>query len=63
MKLRWIGQSGYILEDNTTEIIIDPYLSDIVNKVKSSEISAASYTTGRYLSRLCYLYTRPSGPY
>ena len=33
MKIRWIGQSGYILEDNTTTIIIDPYLSDIVNKV------------------------------
>jgi L-ascorbate 6-phosphate lactonase len=33
MKLRWIGQSGYILEDETTQIIIDPYLSDVVNKV------------------------------
>ncbi len=33
MKLRWIGQSGYILEDDTTQIIIDPYLSDVVNKV------------------------------
>lgn len=35
MKLRWIGQSGYILEDETTQIIIDPYLSDVVNKVAS----------------------------
>ncbi len=33
MILRWIGQSGYILKTDTTEIIIDPYLSDIVNKV------------------------------
>ncbi len=33
MIIRWIGQSGYILKTDTTEIIIDPYLSDIVNKV------------------------------
>ena len=33
MKIRWIGQSGYIIKTNTTEIIIDPYLSDVVNKV------------------------------
>ena len=33
MKLRWIGQSGYVLEDETTQIMIDPYLSDIVYKV------------------------------
>jgi L-ascorbate metabolism protein UlaG (beta-lactamase superfamily) len=33
MMIRWIGQSGYVLKTATTEIIIDPYLSDIVNKV------------------------------
>lgn len=33
MKIKWIGQSGYILSDGTTEICIDPYLSDIVNTV------------------------------
>ena len=33
MMIRWIGQSGYVLTTATTEIIIDPYLSDIVNKV------------------------------
>lgn len=33
MKIRWLGQSGYILSDGTTEICIDPYLSDVVNKV------------------------------
>lgn len=33
MRIRWIGQSGYIVKTDTTEIIIDPYLSDIVNKV------------------------------
>ena len=33
MMIRWIGQSGYVLKTAATEIIIDPYLSDIVNKV------------------------------
>ncbi len=33
MTIKWIGQSGYIIRTATTEIIIDPYLSDIVNKV------------------------------
>lgn len=33
MTIRPIGQSGYLLKCGTTEIIIDPYLSDIVNKV------------------------------
>ena len=31
--IRWIGQSGYILSDGMTEICIDPYLSDVVNRV------------------------------
>jgi len=33
MKIRWIGQSGYILSTDSTEIIIDPYLSNVVNKI------------------------------
>lgn len=33
MKIKWIGQSGYIIKTETTEIIIDPYLSDVVNRV------------------------------
>ena len=33
MKLRWIGQSGYIVTTEKTEIVIDPYLSDAVNRV------------------------------
>ncbi len=33
MILRPIGQSGYILKTKDTEITIDPYLSDIVNRV------------------------------
>lgn len=33
MFIRWIGQSGYIIRTDTTEIIVDPYLSDVVNRV------------------------------
>lgn len=33
MKIRWIGQSGYVIKTPQTEIIIDPYLSDVVNRV------------------------------
>lgn len=33
MKLTWIGQSGYVLETAYTKIVIDPYLSDVVNRV------------------------------
>ena len=33
MNIRWIGQSGYILNDGMTEICIDPYLSNVVDRV------------------------------
>ena len=33
MKIRPLGQSGYILKTKITEVIIDPYLSDSVNRV------------------------------
>ena len=33
LKIKWIGQSGYILNDGKTEICIDPYLSDVVNRI------------------------------
>ncbi len=33
MKIRFLGQSGYILKSGNTEIVIDPYLSDSVNRV------------------------------
>ncbi|HOB37263.1 MAG: MBL fold metallo-hydrolase [Clostridiales bacterium] len=33
MLIRWIGQAGYVFKSQSTEIIIDPYLSDVVNKV------------------------------
>ena len=31
--VRWIGQSGYILRDGETEICIDPYLSNVVDRI------------------------------
>ena len=37
LKIRWIGQSGYILSDDDTTIYIDPYLSDCVNRVAGRE--------------------------
>lgn len=33
MKLRFLGQSGYLLESGDTRLLIDPYLSDSVNRV------------------------------
>ena len=33
MRIKWIGQSGYIIDTGTNEIAIDPYLSDSVNRV------------------------------
>jgi len=33
MIIRWIGQSGYIIKTQSAELIIDPYLSDVVNRV------------------------------
>lgn len=33
LKIRWIGQSGYILYDGKTEICIDPYLSNVVDRI------------------------------
>ena len=33
LKIKWIGQSGYILSDGETEICIDPYLSNVVDRI------------------------------
>jgi len=33
LKIRWIGQSGYILTDGKTEVCIDPYLSNVVDRI------------------------------
>lgn len=33
MRIKFLGQSGYVLETESTEIMIDPYLSDSVNRV------------------------------
>ena len=34
MKIRWLGQGGFLVRDHaeTTEILVDPYLSDAVNR-------------------------------
>ncbi|MBQ4087111.1 MAG: hypothetical protein IJC78_02550 [Clostridia bacterium] len=32
-KIKWIGQNGYIIYDGKTAICMDPYLSDVVNRV------------------------------
>ena len=33
LKIRWIGQSGYLLSDGENTICIDPYLSNAVDRV------------------------------
>ena len=33
MKIKYLGQSGYIITTKKSQVIIDPYLSDIVNEV------------------------------
>ncbi len=33
LKIKWIGQGGYIFNDGKTQICIDPYLSDVVNRI------------------------------
>ena len=33
LTIKWLGQSGYILSDGESEICIDPYLSDCVNRI------------------------------
>ena len=33
LKIRWIGQSGYILSDDKITICIDPYLSNVVDRI------------------------------
>lgn len=33
MRIKFLGQSGYVLESGNTQILIDPYLSDSVNRI------------------------------
>lgn len=33
MKITWLGQAGFLLEKNNIKILIDPYLSDSVEKI------------------------------
>ena len=42
MKIKWLGQSGYILSDGKVEICLDPYLSDVVNRVAGRKRMMAS---------------------
>lgn len=42
LKIRWIGQAGYILSDSDTTICIDPYLSDVVNRVANRPRTVAA---------------------
>lgn len=35
--IKWIGQGGYILSDGVNSVCIDPYLSDIVEKVSGKK--------------------------
>ena len=35
MKIKWLGQSGYVLSDGRTVIYIDPYLSDSVSRIEN----------------------------
>lgn len=37
MKIKFLGQSGYIVTTEKAQILIDPYLSDIVNEVAGRE--------------------------
>lgn len=32
LRIKWIGQGGYALDDGKTAILLDPYLSDLVEK-------------------------------
>lgn len=42
LKIKWIGQAGYILTDGVTTICIDPYLSDVVNRVANRPRTVAA---------------------
>ena len=33
MKITWLGQAGLLFETNTVKIMIDPYLSDSVERI------------------------------
>lgn len=33
MKITWLGQSGYLLESGDSRLVLDPYLSDAVNRL------------------------------
>ena len=45
LSIRWIGQNGYLLRDGNNEICIDPYLSNVVDRVaKRGRMVKAPFT-------------------
>ena len=49
LAIKWIGQSGYVLSDGMTEICIDPYLSDVVNRVAQRPRMVTEYDISEVL--------------
>lgn len=42
LRIKWLGQSGYLLSDGETEICIDPYLSDLVEELQGHKRMVAA---------------------
>ena len=57
LKIRWIGQSGYILSDENTTIYLDPYLSDCVNRVAGRERMVAAPVSARDIKADAFICT------
>ncbi|MBR2907690.1 MAG: MBL fold metallo-hydrolase [Clostridia bacterium] len=51
LRIRWIGQSGYLISDGKTELCIDPYLSNVVDRVaKRGRMVEAPFTPDKLKS-------------
>ncbi len=50
LNIKWLGQSGYIIGDGETEICIDPYLSDLVEKITGNRRMIAPVINPREIS-------------
>ena len=51
LRIRWIGQSGYQISDGKTELCIDPYLSNVVDRVaKRGRMVEAPFTPDKLKS-------------
>lgn len=60
MYIIWLGQSGYILNDEKTEICIDPYLSDTVNRLAGRTTTGQSHKYARLHRLDITLHNTPS---